>query len=248
MAGRGAKILFKVQRKLNQLNFAPSKLFSNHNSCGALWLQQARHARSSSAGSAVDNNVLGYLKQQYLEASKMRPPPKIGPPRPFVVIKGALDTNGPVLSRTYNQEDIKISVLRLANIGESGEPEEFDDENINQLFLTVVITKGDNGHALQFLCDLYPDAMGIQSVSLKDVKDISNQTMDLPKGYQGPCFQDLDEKLQQAFRKYLEERGINEDLFRFLQAWLYVKDHRHLMQWLKMVGTLISKQTVPESS
>ena len=113
--------------------------------------------------------------------------------------------------------------------------------------MSVVILKGDEGPTLQFICDLYPDAIGIQSVSLKDRKDISKRTLILPKGYEGPSFQDLDKKLQQAFHRYLEEHGINEGLFHFLQVLLYVKEHRNLMQWLKTVGTFLSKQTVPNN-
>lgn len=50
---------------------------------------------------------------------------------------------------------------------------------------------------------------------------------------------DLDESMRDALHSYIEERGINESLFPFLQAWLYVKDHRNLMHWFKSVGTFI---------
>lgn len=51
---------------------------------------------------------------------------------------------------------------------------------------------------------------------------------------------ELDPKVRDAFHLYIEARGINESLFPFLQAWLYVKDHRKLMKWFKTVGTFIS--------
>lgn len=57
------------------------------------------------------------------------------------------------------------------------------------------------------------------------------------------CFRDLDEKLRDAFHNYIEKRGVNERLFPFLQAWLYVKDHRRLMHWFKTVGTFINKRS-----
>lgn len=50
----------------------------------------------------------------------------------------------------------------------------------------------------------------------------------------------LDEETRDAFHNYIEERGINESLFPFLQAWLYVKDHRNLMRWFRSVGTVIN--------
>lgn len=51
---------------------------------------------------------------------------------------------------------------------------------------------------------------------------------------------DVDEKIRDALHTYIEERGINESLFPFLQAWLYVKDHRNLMRWFKTVGTFVN--------
>lgn len=249
MAGSVGRTVLQGQRRLCASKFGVPKLIKNDEKCSFLGTQQAWRAHSSSGSSAsVEKSLLGHLKEQYLEASKVHPPPKIGPPKPFVVIKGALDTDGPVLSRTFNHEEIKVSVLRLAVFGQNGEVDDSDEENFSQLFLSVAILKGDEGPALQFICDLYPDAMGIQSVALKDRKDISKRTLILPEGYEGPSFQDLDKKLQLAFHRYLEERGINEGLFRFLQAWLYVKEHRSLMQWLKTVGTFITKQTVPNNS
>jgi hypothetical protein len=58
------------------------------------------------------------------------------------------------------------------------------------------------------------------------------------------CFltdRELDEKIRDAFHLYIEARGINEKLFPFLQAWLYVKDHRNLIRWFKSVGSFISE-------
>lgn len=50
---------------------------------------------------------------------------------------------------------------------------------------------------------------------------------------------ELDEGMRDAFHNYIEERGINESLFKFLQAWLYVKEHRNLMRWFKTMGLFI---------
>lgn len=52
---------------------------------------------------------------------------------------------------------------------------------------------------------------------------------------------DLDQGMRDALHSYIEERGINESLFPFLQAWLYVRDHRNLMRWFKSVGTFINE-------
>ncbi|KAK5846307.1 uncharacterized protein At2g39795, mitochondrial [Gossypium arboreum] len=200
-----------------------------------------KHASTSaSAAAAVNSLLLRSLKEHYLEVSKMNPPPKVSPPSPFTIIKGALDSNGPVLKRTYGKEEISIFVMRLANIirGEGDDPE---DDGINQLFLLVDVSKPGQEDSLQFLCGLYPDALGIHSVSMRP-KDESSLDVVPPSKYNGPVFQDLDEKMRDAFHSFIEERGVNESLFPFLQAWLYVKDHRNLLRWFKSVGTFITEK------
>ncbi|KAM7526745.1 hypothetical protein LguiA_016647 [Lonicera macranthoides] len=52
---------------------------------------------------------------------------------------------------------------------------------------------------------------------------------------------DLDEKMSDALHSHIEEQGINESLFPFLQAWLYVKDHRKLMHCFKSMATFINE-------
>ncbi|KAB2089755.1 hypothetical protein ERO13_A03G069600v2 [Gossypium hirsutum] len=147
-----------------------------------------KHASTSaSAAAAVNSLLLRSLKEHYLEVSKMNPPPKVSPPSPFTIIKGALDSNGPVLKRTYGKEEISIFVMRLANIirGEGDDPE---DDGINQLFLHVDVSKPGQEDSLQFLCGLYPDALGIHSVSMRP-KDESSLDVVPPSKYNGPVFQ-----------------------------------------------------------
>lgn len=194
--------------------------------------------RSSGVSSAVNSIILRSLKDHYLEVSKMTPPPKVSPPSPFTVLKGALDHGGPVLRRTHGNEEISISVMRLANIIAGGIADE-EEDGINQLFLHVDISKPGQKESLHFLCGLYPDALGIHSVSLRS-KTESSGFLAVPTNYGGPVFQDIDEKMRDALHSFIEERGINESLFPFLQAWLYVKDHRNLMRWFKTIGSLVN--------
>ncbi|XP_057980553.1 uncharacterized protein At2g39795, mitochondrial [Malania oleifera] len=197
--------------------------------------------RSSSVSSAVDSILLRSLREHYLEVSKMSPPPKVSPPSPFSIVKGALDANGPVLKRSYNEEEISIYVMRLANIIPDGGGEDDGDDGINQLFLHVDVSKPGQKESLHFLCGLYPDALGIHSVSMRPKLESSGFPV-VPSKYNGPVFEDLDERMRDALHSYIEERGVNESLFPFLQAWLYVKDHRNLMSWFKTVGKFINER------
>ncbi|XP_019192780.1 PREDICTED: mitochondrial acidic protein mam33 [Ipomoea nil] len=220
------------------LTSAAGALRQQH-SCHALVARRSSSSSSSSSGStAVNSIILRSLKDHYLEVSKMTPPPKISPPSPFTVVKGGLDGNGPVLERTHGNEEIRISVMRLANIIPGG-GDENDEDDINQLFVHVDISKPGQKESLHFLCGLYPDALGIHSVSLRTRDDAG--FLEASNKYGGPVFQDIDERTRDAFHSYIEERGISESLFPFLQAWLYVKDHRNLMRWFKTIGTFINE-------
>ncbi|KAG8380701.1 hypothetical protein BUALT_Bualt06G0043300 [Buddleja alternifolia] len=165
---------------------------------------------------------------------------KISPPSPYIVEKGAFDSGGPVLKRMFQDEEISISVMRLVDIIPGGSGDDGGDDGINQLFLHVDISKPGQQESLHFLCGLYPDALGIHSVSLRP-KAQSSGSLVIPTKYSGPVFEDVDEKVRDALHGYIEERGINESLFPFLQAWLYVKDHRNLMRWFKTVGTFVNE-------
>ncbi|PIA54254.1 hypothetical protein AQUCO_00900655v1 [Aquilegia coerulea] len=206
-------------------------------------------SNNNSVSNAVDSLLLRSLKEHYHEVSKMTPPPKISPPAGFSIIKGALDNDGPVLKKIYGEnEEILITVMRLSNIlpGVSGAGDD-DEDQLNQLFLHVDITKPGFTDSLHFLCGLYPDAIGIHTLSMRP-KLRTPQFLATPNKYGGPGFHDLDENMKDVMHFYIEERGVDESLFTFLQAWLYVKDHRNLMCWFKTVGTFISNKGSVEAA
>lgn len=114
---------------------------------------------------------------------------KVSPPTPFTILTGALDGNGPVLKRSYgDNEEISISVMRLANIVSGGDHDDDDDDTINQLFLHVHVLKPKQKDSLHFLCGLYPDALGIHSVSMRPKAD-SSSFLVVPAQYTGPVFE-----------------------------------------------------------
>ncbi|WVY89296.1 hypothetical protein V8G54_034810 [Vigna mungo] len=180
---------------------------------------------------AVKSMLLRSLKDHYQEVAKMNMPPKVSPPSPFTIVKGALDSQGPVLKRNYGEEEVTVYVMRLLA------PED-EDSATDQLFIHVDVFKPSQKESLIFLCGLYEDALGIHSVSMRPKLEDSGYVL-IPSQYTGPVFADLDDKMRDAFHIYIEERGVNESLFKFLQAWLYVKEHRNLMRWFKTMGLFI---------
>ncbi|KAK1577454.1 hypothetical protein Q3G72_021884 [Acer saccharum] len=164
----------------------------------APWRMIASRPSTATASSAVDSILLRSLRDHYQEVAKMTPPPKVSPPSPFTIVKGALENNGPVLKRSYGHEEINLYVMRLAQHYD-------DDDVIDQLFLHVDVSKPGQKDSMQFLCGLYPDALGIHSVSLRPKLEAGGSLQD-PSKYNGPVFGDLDERMRDEFHSYIEER------------------------------------------
>ena len=54
-------------------------------------------------------------------------------------------------------------------------------------------------------------------------------------------FSELDDKLQQAFTTYLEERGVNAELGRFVMDFSEDKEQREYMHWLQGVQKFLKQ-------
>merc|ERR1712190_570263 len=52
--------------------------------------------------------------------------------------------------------------------------------------------------------------------------------------YNGPEFEDLDEKLQESFDEYLADVGVSSDLCDFVDAMALDKEQREYIRWLKI--------------
>jgi hypothetical protein len=60
------------------------------------------------------------------------------------------------------------------------------------------------------------------------------------KGYAGPDFSTLDERIQSALSEYLSGFGVNEHLAAFVECMSLDKDQRLYMQWLADVKDFIN--------
>ncbi|XP_074578789.1 uncharacterized protein At2g39795, mitochondrial-like [Curcuma longa] len=160
---------------------------------------------------------------------------------PFEIIDNPGD-QAIFLKRDFAGENIQVVVLM--NLDEQNDVEENDeddkDEDGNEnsmepsLSLVVTIDKGED-HLLEFCCSLNLDKVGIETMVLKKRDDPDDQS-----AYQGPEFSDLDENLQKAMHKYLEERGIKSSLFDFLHEYMLNKDEKEYLVWLKSMKEFIA--------
>lgn len=61
------------------------------------------------------------------------------------------------------------------------------------------------------------------------------------KGYTGPDFSTLDERIQTALSEYLDGFGVNEHLAAFVECMSLDKDQRLYMRWLTELKEFVSK-------
>lgn len=57
--------------------------------------------------------------------------------------------------------------------------------------------------------------------------------------YNGPDFEDLDDKLQESFDEYLAELGVSSEVCDFIDAMAMDKEQREYVRWLKNVQKFI---------
>ncbi|KAG5009853.1 hypothetical protein JHK87_018368 [Glycine soja] len=144
------------------------------------------------------------------------------------------------LKGKFGDETIKVQV-DIPNVapGEENEDDENGDNEKNDsessIPLVVSVFK-ENGVSLEFGVTAFPDEISIDSLSIKQSEESEDQL-----AYEGPEFIDLDENLQKAFHKYLEIRGIKPSTTNFLQEYMFAKDNKEYLMWLKNLKNFVEK-------
>jgi len=64
----------------------------------------------------------------------------------------------------------------------------------------------------------------------------SAEERDSVTAYNGPEFEDLDDKLQEAFDEYLGELGMNSEICDFVDAMASDKEQREYVRWLRITN------------
>merc|ERR1712194_667105 len=67
----------------------------------------------------------------------------------------------------------------------------------------------------------------------------SVEERDSISAYNGPEFEDLDEKLQEAFDEYLAELGMSSEICDFVDAMALDKEQREYVRWLKTTDAFL---------
>lgn len=143
------------------------------------------------------------------------------------------------LTRKYEDETITVQVEIPTVAPEQKEDDDADDndkdDSESSIPLVVNVFKG-NGVCLEFGVTAFSDEVSIESLSIKKPDESEDELV-----YEGPEFTDLDENLQKAFLKYLEIRGISPSTTNFLQEYMFNKDNKEYLVWLKNLKSFVEK-------
>merc|ERR1719437_17935 len=110
--------------------------------------------------------------------------------------------------------------------GEEGMEQEATD-------FSVTIESKSKGSGLSFYCSTQTGED--HRYVIGNVKAFADaETRDSVSGYNGPEFEDVDDKLQEALDEYLAEAGMSNEVCDFIDASALDKEQREYLRWLKI--------------
>ncbi|KAH6757887.1 hypothetical protein C2S52_023209 [Perilla frutescens var. hirtella] len=146
-------------------------------------------------------------------------------------------------SESAEGENIKIEATMfdgsiLANQGSECDDEEQQEAvHLHISMLVDIWRKGEETDydPMEFVCSAWPHSLEIQKVYTL------NRLRSPTQPYMGPDIKNVNSKLRTGFYEFLDARGINGDLSRFLHQYMMNKDRIELIQWLGKVQSYFEK-------
>eukprot|EP00933_Yihiella_yeosuensis_P080840 TRINITY_DN94352_c0_g1_i1.p1 TRINITY_DN94352_c0_g1~~TRINITY_DN94352_c0_g1_i1.p1 ORF type:complete len:245 (+),score=55.49 TRINITY_DN94352_c0_g1_i1:73-807(+) len=148
-----------------------------------------------------------------------------------------VDADGDVnmtLEKTVGDKTVRIEFQLTSPFNPEGEMEGEDFENeATELSISV---EDKNGAGLMFFCSTQTGED--HRYVIGNVKSYTSaEEKDSLTSYNGPEFEDLDDKLQEAFDEYLGELGMSTEICDFVDAMASDKEQREYVRWLQKVKT-----------
>mmetsp|Transcript_143140 Transcript_143140/g.356703 ORF Transcript_143140/g.356703 Transcript_143140/m.356703 type:complete len:243 (+) Transcript_143140:84-812(+) len=113
--------------------------------------------------------------------------------------------------------------------GEEGEGEAMDQEATD---FCVTVESTSSGAGVSFFCSTQTGED--HRYVIGNLKCFANaEEKDSISSYNGPEFEDLDDKVQESFDEYLAEVGMNNEVCDFIDASALDKEQREYLRWLK---------------
>ncbi|KAG6391143.1 hypothetical protein SASPL_148894 [Salvia splendens] len=140
-------------------------------------------------------------------------------------------------AKSAEDENIKIEATMFDGSILEPKSDDEDTEEVVRLHISMLVDiwKGKETDSMEFVCSAWPDSLEIQKVYMFKRDNFPAQP------YMGPDMKNLSKKLQTGFYEFLNDRGINSDLSRFLHQYMMNKDRIELLHWLGKVQSYIEK-------
>lgn len=146
-----------------------------------------------------------------------------------------IETDGDVnmaLEREVGEKSVRIEWQLTSPFDPEGMDGEDGESAREATDLSVTVENKKTGAGLTFFCSTSPGED--HRYVIGNVKAFANaEEKDSVTSYNGPEFEDLDDKLQEAFDQYLAELGMNSEVCDFVDAMALDKEQREYVRWLK---------------
>lgn len=188
---------------------------------------------------AFEGNISRLLRneiQYELQSSSSSNPPadKFG----SFLVDGRPGERWITLKRQFANENIKVEVTMFDGAvpapKKSGGVANADEVQLH-ITLIVNISKED-GDVLEIMCSAWPDSIVIKRLLVRANKNMTAEP------YAGPDFEELDDELQDSLYNFLEVRGINDELAKYLHQYMKHKDKTEIIGWMEKVKSYIEKK------
>jgi len=152
-----------------------------------------------------------------------------------------VDEDGDVnmsLEKEMGDKTIKIEWQLTSPYQEDGENEGEDDGSMEATDFVITAENKEGSAGLSFYCSTQGGEDHRYVVG--HVKSYNSaEEKESVSSYNGPDFEDIDDKLQEAFDEYLAEAGMNNEVCDFIDAMALDKEQREYIRWLKIADQFI---------
>jgi complement component 1 Q subcomponent-binding protein len=193
---------------------------------------QARHFSAAAAASKVAKTLAAEIKheqEQYEQAKEIKSF-LIGSPFKLVETDGDVNV---ALERDLGGKAVRIEWQLTSPFDPSADVEGEEGVEQEATDFMVTVEDKDKGSGIQFYCST--QTAEDHRYVIGNVKSFASaDERDSVSGYNGPEFEDIDDKLQEALDEYLAEVGMSNEVCDFIDATALDKEQREYIRWLKI--------------
>jgi len=186
-------------------------------------------AFSSAAGSKIAKILQAELKhenEQYEQAKELKAFLKNSQWK-FVEAEGDVNM---MLEKEVDEKLVQVEWQLMSPFDPSAEDESEPQREATDFSLTI--QSKDKTSGVTFYCST--QAGGDHRYVIGNVRSFLNvEEKDNVSSYNGPEFEDLEEKLQEALDEHLSEMGVDSNICDFIDAMALDKEQREYIRWLQ---------------